>query len=106
MLCFHQRSGVSLVAERKILTLEHFRPEQKVDRKKVAPHEPVLAVHFKIQASPENGPEAVESLPGLDASLLHLIRRNSARRKRHHPIPVARIEPPAVVQKPPLALQP
>src|SRR5437867_5183367 len=105
MIGFQQRCGVRLVSQWKVLPLQHLGSKQQIDGEEVTPHEPVLAVHFEIEAAAKNRRDSVKPLACLDAALLDLLRRHAARRERHHSVSVIRIEPPSVIQKAPFALQ-
>src|SRR5437867_13320968 len=101
MIGFQQRCGVRLVSQWKVLPLQHLGSKQQIDGEEVTPHEPVLTVHFEIEAAAKDRGDSVQPLACLDAALFDLLRGHSARREGNHSVAVLRIEPPAIVEKTP-----
>src|SRR2546425_8970388 len=82
----------------------HIVAMQRVDQIKVSPHEPIAAV-YGIEAAPGDAAPGVELAPCRQKILLKRVRRHPARLKWNSIVAVAVVEPPMIVEQPPLALQ-
>src|SRR5204863_23870 len=76
-----------------------------VDEVKIPPHEEVAAVHLVHSAAQDAGP-GVEPPPRRQAALAQVLRVHRRRAEGDAVVAVALIEPPLLVQHPPLRLQP
>jgi len=88
-----------MIAQAHVVSME------RVDQIKIAPHEPVAAVHA-VESALKNAAPRIKFAPGLKTILLEDFRRHGARLKRDPVVAVALVEPPVFIEQPSLFLQP
>src|SRR5438045_3259675 len=77
---------------------------QRVDHVKVAPHEPIAAVHA-IDAAAHDAWKRIESSPRIEAGKAQRFRLHAGRLEWNLVVAVSIIHPPGVIEHPPLPRQ-
>src|SRR5690606_35456450 len=101
----YELNRMPLIAQRILIALRNIRSMHRVDHVKIPPHETIRYVR-RSESAPQNRRPGVERPPRPDAPTLQFVRRHVLGRKRNPVITVPRIQPPVVIQQPPLRLQP